>query len=201
MLKEFSNWLQWVLHPLPIELRNFHQTIVVRGQEWDLTPAQYKDVAEMVAVERAAYFGSEPWSAHVFHSELNRPHERLYVVVRHPETQQMVGFIGAAYRAGIREVHITNVTIAPEWQSHGIGTFLMMYMMTVATQIRFSRMSLEVRVSNAAAIRLYERLGFQIVRRKADYYEDNQEDAFDMAQVLGEKKQHERVLIPRANFG
>jgi ribosomal-protein-alanine N-acetyltransferase len=200
MLREFSNWLTWVSHPLPVELKKFHQLIQVRGHEFDLTPAQYRDVPEMVDVEHEAYNGEEPWSDQTFYTELNRRRTRLYVIVRDPQTQEMVGYIGAAYRAGVREVHITNVTVRPSWQGHGIGTFLMMYMMTVAAQIRFSRMSLEVRVSNVSAIRLYERLGFQTVRRKAGYYADNHEDAFDMAQVLGEKKQHDRVFVPRANF-
>lgn len=188
MWKRFKNWLHWQMHPLPQSLREFKQTISVKGFDFELVPAQYQDVDEMVELEREAYHGEEPWSADIFHNELHRSRERLYVVVREPETGAMVAYIGAAFRPGIHEVHITNVTVAPHWQGRGIGTFLLMYMMTVAKQIRFNRMSLEVRVSNTSAQRLYERLGFQVVRRKAHYYEDNGEDALDMAQILGRKR-------------
>ena len=187
MWKRFKNWVHWLMHPLPQSLREFRQVIAVNGFEFHLMPAQYTDVEEMVVLERAAYNGEEPWSEDIFHNELHRSRERLYVVVREPETGTMVAYIGAAFRPGIHEVHITNVTVTPHWQGRGLGTFLLMYMMAVAKQIRFHRVSLEVRVSNVSAQRLYERLGFQTVRRKTNYYGDNGEDAFDMAQILGRK--------------
>lgn len=196
----FKNWVKWLVHPLPNELKTFRQLVSIKNKQWVLAAAQYKDVSEIMVVERAAYFGAEPWSANNFHMELNRPHERLYVVLRDPESQKLVAYIGAAYRVGIHEVHITNVAVAPEYQSQGIGTFLISYMMTVAAQIKFHRISLEVRVSNQAAIRLYERLGFQLIRRKKHYYGDDGEDAFDMAQLLGEKKQYDKILFSNADI-
>lgn len=177
-----------MLHPLPQNLREFKQRIVVNGFEFDLVPAQHQDVAEMVRVQNVAYHGIEQWSDAVFHTELSRTRERLYVIVREPQTHTMVAYIGAAFRPGIHEVHITNVTVTPHWQGRGIGTFLLMYMMTVAKQIKFYRVSLEVRVSNQGAQRLYERLGFQVIRRKINYYENNHEDALEMAQILGRKQ-------------
>ncbi len=74
-----------------------------------------------------------------FAEELRRTRDRLYVIVRQPETGSMVALIGAAFRPGIHEVHITNIMVAPHWQSRGVGTFLVMYMMTIAQQINFHR--------------------------------------------------------------
>jgi len=188
MLKNFRNWYQWIRHPLPQNLRHFKQRIVVNGFEFDIVPAQHQDVEEMIRVQNEAYHGDEQWSTAVFHNELSRTRERLYVIVREPQTHTMVAYIGAAFRPSIHEVHITNVTVTPHWQGRGIGTFLLMYMMTVAKQIKFDRISLEVRVSNDGAKRLYEHLGFQVIRRKTNYYENNHEDALEMAQILGRKQ-------------
>ena len=116
------------------------------------------------------------------------------MIVRQPETGSMVALIGAAFRPGIHEVHITNIMVAPHWQSRGVGTFLVMYMMTIAQQINFHRISLEVRVSNKRAQQLYARLGFQIIRRKVHYYGENGEDAFDMAQILGNQIDNELLI-------
>lgn len=76
------------MHPLPQSLREFKQTISVKGFDFELVPAQYQDVDEMVELEREAYHGEEPWSADIFHNELHLSRERLYVVVREPETDR-----------------------------------------------------------------------------------------------------------------
>ncbi|MDR3190386.1 MAG: ribosomal protein S18-alanine N-acetyltransferase [Lactobacillaceae bacterium] len=184
MWKRFKNWLQWTLHPMPPELRNFSQAVKIKGDDFVLTPAKLDDLNEVVAVESAAYAGETPWPYEIFAYELNRQHDRLYIVMRRPGTNTMVGYIGAAFKPGLREVHITNIAINPEWQSRGLGKFLIVYLMSVANQINFTRMSLEVRASNTRAQQLYQQLGFTKIRTRHAYYED-QEDAFDMALLLG----------------
>lgn len=194
MWKKFNQLTHWWEKPVSDEMREFHQTIVIKDFEFDLMPAKRSDLEDIIALEKAAYDGEALWPMEAFAEELRRTRDRLYVIVRQPETGSMVALIGAAFRPGIHEVHITNIMVAPHWQSRGVGTFLVMYMMTIAQQINFHRISLEVRVSNKRAQQLYARLGFQIIRRKVHYYGENGEDAFDMAQILGNQIDNELLI-------
>lgn len=194
MWKKFNQLAHWWEKPVSDEMREFHQTIVIKDFEFDLMPAKRSDLEDIIALEKAAYDGETLWPMEAFAEELRRTCDRLYVIVRQPETGSMVALIGAAFRPGIHEVHITNIMVAPHWQSRGVGTFLVMYMMTIAQQINFHRISLEVRVSNKRAQQLYARLGFQIIRRKVHYYGENGEDAFDMAQILGNQIDNELLI-------
>ncbi len=74
--------------------------------------------------------------------------------------------------------HVMNVAIEPELQGNGIGTALIQHLLdeTAASD----RFTLEVRQSNTAAIRLYERLGFRSAGLRRRYYQDNGEDALIM---------------------
>lgn len=191
MWKKFNDWLENIKRPLPETAHRFHQKIVIKNFEFDLMPAQVADLADIIALQENVYQGETQWPLEVFTEELQRTNDRLYVILRQPETGSLVALIGCAFRMGIHEVHITNIMVAPHWQNRGIGTFLVMYMMTIAQQLDFHRMSLEVRVSNVSAKKLYERLGFQVVRRKTHYYGEDDEDAFDMAQLLGDYINHE----------
>ncbi|SOB42949.1 Ribosomal-protein-alanine N-acetyltransferase [Weissella viridescens] len=183
MWKNFKAWLYWHTHPIPKELRAFRQSVAVNGTDFVMTRATMADLDDMLAAEHEAYGGVDPWPRYIFEQELNRTRERLYVVLRHPETNSLVGFMGASFRPGIREVHLTNITITPHWQGREVGTFFMSYLMTLAKQSRFSRVSLEVAVANERAIRFYERFGFQIIRERRNYY-GKQQHAYDMALIL-----------------
>ncbi|APS42590.1 Ribosomal-protein-S18p-alanine acetyltransferase [Weissella jogaejeotgali] len=194
MWKKFNQLVHWWDKPVSEEMREFRQKIVIKDFEFDLMPAKHSDLEDIMALEKAAYNDTILWPMSAFSEELRRTRDRLYVIVRQPETGSMVALIGAAFRPGIHEVHITNIMVTPHWQSRGVGTFLVMYMMTIAQQINFHRISLEVRVSNKRAQQLYERLGFQIVRRKTRYYGEDGGDAFDMAQILGNQIDNELLI-------
>jgi len=184
MLKKLSNWWRWIIHPLPQELRNFHQTVVIAGIEYELSPARLDEATEIMEVERDAYFGKEPWPIELFWSEINRQQGRLYIVLRARETKTIVAYIGTAFRPGLREVHVTNIAVKRQWQHRGIGKFLILYVMSVAAQIKFKTVTLETRQSNAIARKLYQTLGFKQVRTKRRYYDDH-EDAIEMMASLG----------------
>ncbi len=80
--------------------------------------------------------------------------------------------------------HIVSIAVLPEYRRRGIGTALMVEAMRRLKEIYgASEAYLEVRVSNDAAIRLYEKLGFKKVRRLRKYYLDG-EDAWLMAKKL-----------------
>lgn len=183
MLNKLSNWFYWWTHPLPKELHTFKQNVVLGGSEYTISPATAEDAYELFRVEQAAYAGGAPWSVEVFRNEIRHVQSRLYIMVCMPGTNTVIGYVGIAFRPGIKEAHVTNLAVDPIWQARGIGRFLMIYAMTIAQQVNFQRMSLEVRKSNVRAQALYEELGFQKIRTKRAYYEDG-EDGYDMAQIL-----------------
>ena len=78
------------------------------------------------------------------------------------------------------DLHITNIGITPSYQNKGIGTYLISTAKNYARHLKLHSLSLEVRVYNVSARRLYESLGFRNQHIKSRYYLDNHEDAVDM---------------------
>ena len=80
------------------------------------------------------------------------------------------------------ELHIANLAVDPEYRHHGIAQKLVIAAIDQAGSITF--VYLEVRESNIAARRLYEKLGFQSMGIRKKYYSDNHEDAVLMALTI-----------------
>lgn len=68
------------------------------------------------------------------------------------------------------EAHILNLCVAPEYQCQGLGSFLLRHLVGQAFAARSDQLLLEVRASNAAAIALYQRHGFEELGRRKEYY-------------------------------
>ena len=88
------------------------------------------------------------------------------------------GFAGIWLMAG--EAHLINIAVKKEYRRHGIGELLLIGIIQVAQRLRATMITLEVRVSNTAARRLYEKYGFSERGSRRGYYTDNREDAFIM---------------------
>ena len=78
------------------------------------------------------------------------------------------------------ELHIGNIAVAAPKQGAGIGSQLLRHLMDEARRRGLPRASLEVRMSNVRAIRLYRKYGFKGVAIRKRYYADNGEDALVM---------------------
>ncbi len=132
------------------------------------------DVDAAAKIEAASF--SRPWSRADFVFEMARnPVARYLGAFVHGE---MVGFAGA--HVIMDEGHITNIAVSSRSRGAGIGRALLEGLMRYAANLGVRYMTLEVRVSNAAAIRLYEKLGFIKVSVRKKYYEDTGEDAWLM---------------------
>jgi ribosomal-protein-alanine N-acetyltransferase len=75
------------------------------------------------------------------------------------------------------ELHINTLAVAPAARRRGIGTALMRHVMAEAAAAGATRATLEVRASNAAALALYDRLGFRVAATRPGYYVKPAEDA------------------------
>ena len=129
------------------------------------------DIPVVAELERAVY--PQPWSMRVFVDELGLD-SRTYVVAVADDA--IVAYAGLLIVED--DAHITTVAVDPQARQKRIGTHLMINLVDHALAIGAKHLTLEVRVSNSAARRLYERFGFAPVGVRKDYYRD--EDALVM---------------------
>jgi len=131
------------------------------------------DLDAMAAIEQASF--SVPWTRNMLEEELSNSRARYRVL----EFQgAVVGYIGMWQI--LDEGHITNVAVLPEFRRRGFARRLMQDLVDYAKANGIRSLTLEVRVGNLPAIRLYESFGFQIEGRRKHYYADNNEDALIM---------------------
>jgi len=129
-----------------------------------------EDVVQVHKVEEACF--SVPWSLENFQS-IFRYKENYYLTAWDGES--IVGFIGLM--AALGEGDITNVAVLPSYRKQGIGDRLVSSMMALAKEKEISKIMLEVRASNEAAIHLYEKYGFEFLCIRKNYYQKPTEDA------------------------
>ncbi len=147
-----------------------------------------EDIEQVCHLEKASF--SQPWSEFAFHSELADNKLAYYVVlVPKKAPEQVVGYGGLWII--LDEAHITNIAIDPEYRGKRLGHFLVATMQELAKLKGAVRMTLEVRVSNFSAIRLYTRLGFKEEGIRRHYYTDNNEDASIMWCQLVEQEEEQ----------
>ncbi len=133
-----------------------------------------EDIEQVLNVEKQSF--TLPWSREAFFNELNHNEYAVYMVIE--DEGKIAGYCGAWIV--IDESHITNIAILPEYRGQKLGEALLRKMIEISISMGVIRMTLEVRVSNAVAISLYEKLGFQKGGIRKRYYTDNQEDAYVM---------------------
>lgn len=102
------------------------------------------------------------------------------------------------------EAHVTTIGVHPDFRGHGLGELLFVALIDEAIRRDVGWLTLEVRVSNHTAQRLYEKYGFTVQGRRPRYYSDNNEDAYIMwSESLKDPgyrdriAQHRRDLITR----
>ncbi len=137
-----------------------------------LTGKESSLLQQMAALERRCF--PDPWSQEMFTLEAARKGGLVLAAV--DEQERLLGFLTASYVMDTAD--LTNIAVHPERRQKGIGAMLMQRMLEeldAGTQI-----FLEVRVSNAPAIALYERFGFRQVGTRKRYYDHPVEDALLM---------------------
>ena len=105
------------------------------------------------------------------------------LIVRRPPSrgsapQRVVGY--AAIWLMVDESHLTSIAVRKEYQRRGIGELLLLSVTRLSVEMKAQVVTLETRVSNAAAQALYEKYGFKKVGLRRRYYSDNREDAIIM---------------------
>ncbi len=137
-------------------------------------PMTEEDIPTVLAIEEMSF--PTPWSAASFTSEIRDNYLARYYCLE--VEGKIIAYMGLWIVMG--EAHITNIAVWPGCRHNGWGEYLMREVMTKLIAAGVQRMTLEVRVSNENAQKLYAKLGFKAAGMRKKYYADNQEDAIIM---------------------
>ena len=133
-----------------------------------------RDLDLVEAIERESY--PTPWSRSMFDAELRKPSSLALGAFTVDDVLVGYAFVSRYVDAW----HVMNVAVADAYRRRGIASALLGRLFEVTGSDSRRGYTLEVRVSNAGAIRLYERLGFEPRGIRRGYYTDNREDALIM---------------------
>ena len=133
------------------------------------------DLPDLLAIESVSF--AQPWSKTSFLSELKKALPSLYVLRKEISTG-ILGYI--CFWLVADEIQMLNLAVHPDYRRQGLGRQLMTFLLFQAKEKGISKVLLEVRPSNQAAIALYHSLGFKILYRRPGYYEMEGEDALVM---------------------
>jgi ribosomal-protein-alanine N-acetyltransferase len=168
------------------------------GWLYRIEPMRLEDVPTVGVIERMVF--TRPWPVDAYNYELLENPKSHYLVarLRQATPSSRKGLRAALRRAMIGpdvdkslvgygglwmivdEAHICTLAVRPEWRRRHIGELLLVSLIEKAVELGDCCVTLEVRVSNLAAQRLYEKYGFNRAGLRKGYYSDNNEDAFIM---------------------
>ncbi|HEY2899227.1 MAG TPA: ribosomal protein S18-alanine N-acetyltransferase [Polyangia bacterium] len=149
-------------------------------QPFLIEPMKAADLDAVMEIERVSF--RSPWSRQVFLEELTRDWAHVDVV-RDAQNGDIVGF--ANYWLVADEVHVLNLATHPQARRAGHASRMMAHMIDFARRELCRYVTLEVRRSNGAALRLYRRFAFRAIGVRPNYYAEDQEDAIVMLLDLG----------------
>jgi ribosomal-protein-alanine N-acetyltransferase len=139
----------------------------------DIRTLMLTHLSAIEEIERSSY--TTPWSRSMFAGELAKP---ASVCLGAFEGEDLVGYL--IISRYVDAWHVMNIAVRPEFRRRGIATALLERLFELTSDGSKRGYTLEVRVSNMGAIKLYERLGFSARGTRRGYYTDNREDALVM---------------------
>jgi len=136
-----------------------------------IMPMSVCHVAQIAELEQLCF--SDPWPEAAIAPELENPLSLWLVAM---DGTALAGYVGS--QAVLGEADVMNVAVAPAYRRQGIAQQLLEQLQAELKARQVYSLTLEVRASNDAAIRLYEKLGFQQVGIRPNYYHKPKEDAW-----------------------
>lgn len=135
------------------------------------------DLDAVIIIERRSF--TAPWEEQTFRGLMRRPSAALFVA---EVDADVVGYSVSWFAAD--EAELGDLAVHPDWRGMGVGQALLQHSVTEAIRRQTQFLYLEVREGNAAARRLYERAGFEVVGLRRKYYAEPPEDAVVMRLTL-----------------
>jgi [ribosomal protein S18]-alanine N-acetyltransferase len=142
--------------------------------ELEISRMRRRHLKGVMAIERQVY--PRPWSPNLFLAEMNELRNRCYLVAR--VGRDVVGYGGVMCYGD--EAHVTTIAVDPEYHRRKVGTRIMYELIQESIRLGATAVSLEVRVSNWGAQRMYSRFGYKPVMIRKGYYQETAEDALVM---------------------
>ena len=153
-----------------------------------IEPMTLDDLPAVHAIERASF--AVPWPDDAYRNEIRTNRLASYLVARLAD--DVVGFAGLWVM--VDEAHVTTFAVHPGWRRRGVGERLLLALLDLAVARQAREATLEVRLSNLPARKLYEKYGFRPVGIRPRYYSDNGEDALIMTtEALASPAMRERI--------
>jgi [ribosomal protein S18]-alanine N-acetyltransferase len=141
----------------------------------DFRRLELRDLNEIERIERASY--PTPWSRSMFAGELAKP-SSISLGAFEPETGELLGYL--IISRYVDAWHVMNLAVTPKRRRERIASSLLERLFELTSREGRRGYTLEVRVSNDVAIKLYEQAGFKARGIRRGYYTDNREDALIM---------------------
>ncbi|MBG9982622.1 GNAT family N-acetyltransferase [Aerococcaceae bacterium DSM 111020] len=174
LLEQFQSYIN---HQEPIYL-----SVLTSQKAFRIRVGTYRDIPAYLELEKKGYQGVLAWQMRDFIRDFRSNPYRIYLLLtwEHPKTHEEViaGMISGRFLA--RKAHISHLIVDPVYQNNGVGQRLLTLWIDLMHKQDIPYCELEVRISNASAIHLYEAYGFKKVQRLHQYYYNNYEDAWKM---------------------
>lgn len=158
----------------------------VRYKLVPMTPELIPQIAE---IERQNF--SHPWTEQMLTEQLDNMLASFICALG--ENGVVLGYAGVTVITG--EGYINNVAVRQEYRKQGVASALLEVFLRFGEAQHMELLTLEVRVSNEAAKRLYMKHGFAQVGRRKNYYDNPKEDAILMTRTFGEQFQAETEIL------
>jgi len=139
----------------------------------EIRPLELKDLSAIEEIERRSY--PTPWSRSMFAGELTKVSS---ISLGAFEEERLIGYVIVSRY--VDAWHVMNIAVHPQQRSRGVASALLERLFETTVNDMRRGYTLEVRISNERAIRLYERYGFKRRGVRRGYYTDNREDALIM---------------------
>ncbi len=155
---------------------------VLRPQELRLEAMAEPWLAEVARIEKLAY--PHPWSEGNFRDSLRAGYHTQLLVTGDDSPVLLAYFVAMK---GVDEVHLLNITVAPEHQGQGFARLLLDALVLWSRQMAGQWLWLEVRITNTRAREIYRHYGFNEVGTRRNYYPVSafrREDAVVMSLAL-----------------
>jgi [ribosomal protein S18]-alanine N-acetyltransferase len=140
-----------------------------------IRPLELRDLGKIEEVEKRSY--PTPWSRSMFAGEIAKP-SSVCLGAFDAETEDLAGYLIVSRY--VDAWHVMNIAVSPDYRRHGIARRLLTELFVLTADDGQRGYTLEVRISNDDAIRLYEQMGFEARGVRRGYYTDNREDALIM---------------------
>lgn len=143
---------------------------------------EQRDVLAVKEIEDLSF--PSPWAKDAFYREIGKNKLAYYLVAENEG--KIAGYLGSWLV--LTEAHITNIAVHPDFRGKKTASKLLEEFIKYLNKLGITYATLEVRISNIAAINLYKKFGFYEAGIREKYYADNNEDALLMRLGLGKEK-------------